>query len=894
MPALSSSIPMSLGVPQDQNTALVLEFRCLWTTDTRRKQKRWQDGRLKYHTFNRRIMVYDERSNFVGDTHWRETTELDEGDELELERSGILVEVSEYLENKEQDLTDLINKRVKEREERFAAKHGDSSPARPDSAIRSQSIAGAHLRPKPLNTILGTPTGHYGKALIPNTSPFEQRQGLKVDMPGENESPRPAKRRKANEPAPSKSGFAQNLMGVTLSFTPRPPSTGSIRHESLKLKSIQRTDDNNPGREPGTDTEGSFTRRQESTAVIGRESHPKGRVQARKREPARSGYASSLTGASLSLSTTIAKNPSAARGSRQNPPQTIDLSMDTSSDGDGQAKSKFQNATQKLKELRTMPPTSILRSSPPAAEVSTESGSILQHSRSTHSAHQQETDRPHSSLRIRSRPRIKKMMFMEQPGTRSPPLSRRSESFASIAANDSPSANASFSSELRRNPCVRNDTCGPSELFEHSEGQLSILSDFGLDAQTNEENQFSNQPTSVQSFSSHNVRMKTMSHRRRSTSPDPEAGTNGKVSKQQATEKGDSEQQLKAVDSRVIKRYDENSGDAISSSPRLLCSELDIPRGNAGVRVGEPSAIREKQRDPPQPSLPTAKVRGHSEVDTFNATERVSMAAQPTMPKRRQFEQRPADVPVNDVEGSVTDVPDELVPKDEHSSFPQVMDSGGAGATKSSPVLTRKTVASAATCGLDRSKNLCSDGPLLLGTSNGSNFVATGRFMAKLIPSAIRNDQVPLAKNSSLIDQQGNATSAAVKLSPDTAESIAPVSIILESDQTGRGFVSVNQMAKVPNQGGLAEASGITGQGLSRPKLINPATRGMSISNTAKKTVQALATGINVMAPPPLESISRGSANNACVVWNQNSEEKGPWSRESFDLFGSWRPPKQS
>src|SRR6266536_4326989 len=89
----SSVATTPMDVPQTQNTAPVLEFRCLYTQDLRRKQKRWQDGRLKFHTFNKRAMVYDERSNFVGDTHWREDSEFNEGEELELERGGILVEV---------------------------------------------------------------------------------------------------------------------------------------------------------------------------------------------------------------------------------------------------------------------------------------------------------------------------------------------------------------------------------------------------------------------------------------------------------------------------------------------------------------------------------------------------------------------------------------------------------------------------------------------------------------------------------------------------------------------------------------------------------------------------------------------------------------------------------
>ncbi|PQE30209.1 meiotic chromosome segregation protein [Rutstroemia sp. NJR-2017a WRK4] len=879
MPALSSSIPMSMGVPQDQNTAPVLEFRCLWTADTKRKQKRWQDGRLKYHTFNRRVMVYDERSNFVGDTHWREKTELNEGDELELERGGILVEVSEYLEKREQDLTDLIDKRVKEREERFAAKHGDSSPARPDAAIRSQSIAAAHLRPKPLNAILGTPTGHYGKALVPNTSPFEQRQVLKVGMADENESPRPAKRRKANEPAPSKSGFAQNLVGATLSFTQRPSSTGTIRHEPLKLKYIQRSDDNNDGQRPGTETEGSFTRRQESKLDTGRETHGKSRAEARKRESARSGFASSLTGASLSLSATGVKNTATTSVSRRNPLQTIDLSMDTSSDDDDHAgmpsvkpkpvkASKSRKTTQKLKEPRMKPPTATFRSSSPTAKVGNESRPLLRQPASTHSVQQQEAEKPHSSLRIRSRPRSKKMMFMEQPGTRSPPSSRRADSFTSMASKDSSNANASFSGEFRRGPTTKKDTHGLPELPEHCDGELPDFSNFEFHCQTDDADLSSNRPANVQSFSSHNAKTKTMLHRRRSTSPDPQAGISGQVTRQQVAGKRGPEQLLEATDSRFIDN--KNVGDAIGFSSRALCSETEIPQdlaGNAGVEAGDPDAI-----------------------------EISGMAAQPTAATTRQTEQLSADISINNIEGLIDEASHELRPQDKGMCRQQVNGARGDDTTKSNHRTTRigsAIVLSEATGGLDRSKTARNDRPLLLGTQNGSNFLATGRFMAKLMPAAVENDRVPVAKKPSLINHHGRATSPPVKLSPDTVESIASVPLIPERDQTGRGFVSVNQMSKVPNVGGLAQTAGVTGQDPSRPRLINPATRGMSISNTAKKTLPALATGANIMAPPPVEIISRGTVNNANVVGNPNPEEKGPWSRESFDLFGSWRPPTQ-
>ncbi|KAI7019284.1 hypothetical protein KC355_g3096, partial [Hortaea werneckii] len=113
----------SLSIPQSQNTALVLEFNCLYTHDVRRKSKRWQDGFLRYHTFNKRVMVYDVPRNFIGDTHWT-ASELQDGDELTLDKEGVIVQVAEAVGKTETDLTDLRKSKKKP-----AVEHGSSPPA---------------------------------------------------------------------------------------------------------------------------------------------------------------------------------------------------------------------------------------------------------------------------------------------------------------------------------------------------------------------------------------------------------------------------------------------------------------------------------------------------------------------------------------------------------------------------------------------------------------------------------------------------------------------------------------------------------------------------------------------------------------------------------------------
>ncbi|KAI9760161.1 MAG: hypothetical protein M1835_000225 [Candelina submexicana] len=198
--------PSSLAIPSTQNSAPIIEFRCLYTHDLRRKSKRWQDGFLRFHTFNKRVMVYDVLRNFVGDMHWRESGELQDGDELELEK-GILVQVGELVARIDQDLTGLFEKKIKGRQDRAAqstdtsspVRHGMSSPVmpahQPVSNGRNPPIPTpmVQLLPKTLNTLLGTPRGPHGRAIIPAKSPFQQTHSAVED--GQREEERATKRR---------------------------------------------------------------------------------------------------------------------------------------------------------------------------------------------------------------------------------------------------------------------------------------------------------------------------------------------------------------------------------------------------------------------------------------------------------------------------------------------------------------------------------------------------------------------------------------------------------------------------------------------------------------------------------------------------------------------------
>lgn len=172
MSSTASHNNLGLTVPSTQNTAPILDFRCLYTHDLRRKAKRWQDGTLRFHTFNKRIMVYDLSKNFIGDYHWCEKDPLQDGDELELDK-GVLIQVGESVGTTIQDLSSLFEKRKKAQPDI----PGKVTPLKPGpvSMTRPIPVQLSQLRPKSLNALLGTPKGPLGRATVPSKSPCQLR-----------------------------------------------------------------------------------------------------------------------------------------------------------------------------------------------------------------------------------------------------------------------------------------------------------------------------------------------------------------------------------------------------------------------------------------------------------------------------------------------------------------------------------------------------------------------------------------------------------------------------------------------------------------------------------------------------------------------------------------------
>ncbi|KAG6060325.1 hypothetical protein E4U32_003503 [Claviceps aff. humidiphila group G2b] len=220
-------------------TATVLDYNCLFTHDLKRKQKRWQDGKLKYHSYNKKIMVYDDRGNFIGDAHWQADGALEEDEELQLDRGSAIVQVADYVGSREQDLTEVLDKRVREVEKRravAAARTPASSRAAPAPApaAAAAAVEGTHfqLMHRPLSSIVPSP-GPLGRASISTRSPFEVRKADRLAAP-QQQAPTSARKRRRSPSPPSKAGFARSLFGAALSLSGS--TDGMVNRRSGVLK----------------------------------------------------------------------------------------------------------------------------------------------------------------------------------------------------------------------------------------------------------------------------------------------------------------------------------------------------------------------------------------------------------------------------------------------------------------------------------------------------------------------------------------------------------------------------------------------------------------------------------------------------------------------------------
>ena len=195
--------------------------------------------------------MYDVPRNFIGDTHWsghsggKSATVIEEGDELALE-SGILVEVAEAVGETETDLSELIRKRtvaketrrgmptelVKEtswiekmnggaaEEYRYRHRHQQQQQhtqhtqrAQERAQVQEQAQAQVQRKHKSLSSLLGTPKGPHGRAVLPSYSPYDVR----FDQQEHGDSGRETKRQRVDRQAAKENLYPRRSVQDVLS-----------------------------------------------------------------------------------------------------------------------------------------------------------------------------------------------------------------------------------------------------------------------------------------------------------------------------------------------------------------------------------------------------------------------------------------------------------------------------------------------------------------------------------------------------------------------------------------------------------------------------------------------------------------------------------------------------
>jgi len=169
----------------------------MFTHDIFKKSKKWHDGSLRYHSFNKRVMVYDDTKNLVGGLHYRQAEDFAEGLELKLDRP-VLVQVEEPLGQTSTDLTQLLGRQRQDLNNQPA---NQTQPTR--ASLARINAANSQARPKSIKELLGASQGRLGRASLPIQSPFEQRQALADIQPTIQPSPKRRKITTGNENEPT-------------------------------------------------------------------------------------------------------------------------------------------------------------------------------------------------------------------------------------------------------------------------------------------------------------------------------------------------------------------------------------------------------------------------------------------------------------------------------------------------------------------------------------------------------------------------------------------------------------------------------------------------------------------------------------------------------------------
>ncbi|KAK6343118.1 hypothetical protein TWF718_008491 [Orbilia javanica] len=150
------------SIPLTSHSAPIDEYIVLWTADKYKKLKKWHDGYLRYHTFNKRLMVYDHLMNKVCDKFLPEPEQMDVGDELIFDSH--LVTIEDIKGRQAQDLRPLFEKTVDRRRER-------GSTTTPNRVVGTPTPSGQSPTPTLLRSIQSRPSTGHGRPVYPSPAP---------------------------------------------------------------------------------------------------------------------------------------------------------------------------------------------------------------------------------------------------------------------------------------------------------------------------------------------------------------------------------------------------------------------------------------------------------------------------------------------------------------------------------------------------------------------------------------------------------------------------------------------------------------------------------------------------------------------------------------------------
>ena len=184
-----------------------------------------------------RVMVYDVSGNFVGDTHWQNAESIQDGDELKLDK-GVIIQVAEETGRKEQDLSELLERKITGKEDSPVRRRHQYNGSRYPVPSTSSDGRVTARKPKSIRSILtenpDTPRKSIGNSMPP--SPW-QRDTVEVAIrvPDSKTKRRKIAHQASRHPLPnSEATFATNVQKhsrpvVQTSVIPNNPNT-TVQH----------------------------------------------------------------------------------------------------------------------------------------------------------------------------------------------------------------------------------------------------------------------------------------------------------------------------------------------------------------------------------------------------------------------------------------------------------------------------------------------------------------------------------------------------------------------------------------------------------------------------------------------------------------------------------------